>query len=43
MNTSFLQKKANILRKEIFQKFVEVNQGHVGSILSIIDFLKQHR
>lgn len=39
MNTNFLQKKANILRKEIFQKFVKINQGHPGSIFSIIDFL----
>lgn len=39
MNTNFLQNKANILRKELFQKFAIIKQGHPGSIFSIIDFL----
>lgn len=33
------QKKANYFRHEIFKKFCEIDQGHPGSIFSIIDFL----
>ena len=36
---SFFRNKSNILRYELFQKMSEMQQGHPGSIFSIIDFL----
>ena len=39
MKLSQLKKKANSLRKELLNKFINIKQGHPGSIFSIIDFL----
>ena len=36
---SFFRNKSNILRYELFKKMSEMQQGHPGSIFSIIDFL----
>ena len=36
---SFFQNKSNILRYELFKKMSEMQQGHPGSIFSILDFL----
>ena len=35
----FYKNKSNLLRYELFQKMVSMQQGHPGSIFSIIDFL----
>ena len=35
----FYKNKSNLLRYELFQKMVGMQQGHPGSIFSIIDFL----
>jgi len=32
-----LQRQANLYRKELFEKFVEVGQGHPGSTFSMIE------
>lgn len=34
-----LKKKANLYRKELFEKFVEVGQGHPGSTFSMLDIV----
>ena len=39
MNLYQLKNKANSLRKELLLKFIKIQQGHPGSIFSIIDFL----
>ena len=36
---SFFKNKSNILRYELFKKMSEMQQGHPGSIFSILDFL----
>ena len=32
-----LQRQANLYRKELFEKFVEVGQGHPGSTFSMTE------
>ena len=34
-----LQRKANLYRKELFEKFVEVKQGHPGSTFSMLEIV----
>ena len=36
---NFFKNKSNILRYELFKKMSEMQQGHPGSIFSILDFL----
>ena len=34
-----LQRQANLYRKELFEKFVEVGQGHPGSTFSMLEMV----
>ena len=36
---SYFKNKSNLLRYELFKKMSEMQQGHPGSIFSILDFL----
>ena len=38
-NTLFLEKKAKQYRKQLFEKFLFLNEGHPGSIFSMMDIL----
>ena len=39
MNNQNLRKKSKIIRKELFEKFLLLGEGHPGSCFSIIEIL----
>ena len=39
MNQNYLKKKSKELRKKLFEKFYLLQEGHPGSVFSILDFL----